>query len=820
MRPTLPRPRKYSVSSATPTMVRLIAPMCMLLAITLATFSPPSAHSAEVWDVKDFVIYEGHPPRSLFADIMADDDALPQAAPLPDAMRRDIEQYLGEVADILERDGWKQPYLYREPGFTNSEGRPAFPVYYYNSPWKFPAARQSEDCGKANPVFIINPRKFLRDGAIPPKGYQDLAHEVFHGVQVRYPLFQQDCENDPGGFITEGTAQAIGADVAAYSSKRINYPHRTAESWAAHRWGLRAYDHSLLTPRPGPIVYGASSFWRYLGEHAASSGAAGTAARKPDYTYLQKFLNSTMARPVTATGTMNWLNEQVSDKNKLIKQRLNRLYPNFVTTFAAYGGTRVNPSTRDPDPIANARANRRLWLENMFLRAKCPVIEMSDMQESPAFEGLSIAKFTAGCIQLKWNRAQTRDVQVRVFHHDKAILRNITLGTKQGAVVIEPRLVEIIGEGKWSAVWLVSVEPGDEPIEFIFTNMAKKPAATGDLWALVEFNIPWWTSNIWQGPMQRPPGPQQSQAPPSSAQPSGQAQNQRVREEVREAMKTLNPGLIAGSQVSRSPAATPCADAFVDFACGPMTSISLELLPGGMYGSGWTSSGRGGVFGQFAGMMSGMGQISQQEFGGNIKDAVAAQESMDGAKVTLSFPLIDYGFTGTFDNASLVVSAKGRETYKAIGPQDAQPGPGKRYPLSGYVKIEKYTPWEMTGSYSGDLVNIDQLVALGEGASLPIARSVSGRFHIVAPWKDDDRTTIEFTEDPVDSVTADVEQMMGGLSNKNRQIIEDAISGNTPSVSSGGSLENVCTCECGTQAQSDELCVLMCEEEFTACDTP
>jgi hypothetical protein len=814
MRPTLPRPRKDLVRSGLHSWGRLLAVMCTLISILVTTFIPLSSHGAEPWTVKDFEIYEGRPPGSLVATIGAEVGAL--IDPLPDDIREEIEQYLGEVADILERDGWEQPYL--EPQVTNSEGRPAFRVYYFNTPRRFPAARQSEDCGRATPVFIINSRLFLVDGAIPPKGYQDLAHEVFHGVQVRYPLFQQDCENDPGGFISEGTAQAIGADVAAYSSKRIDYPNRTAGSWAAHRWGLRAYDHSLLTSSPRPIIYGASSFWRYLGEHAASSGAAGTAARKPDYTYLQKFLNSAMARPVTAAGTMNWLNEQVSDKDKLINQRLNRLYPNFATTFAAYGGTRVNPSGRDPDPVANTRANRRLWLESMFLREKCPAIAMSEVQESPAFVSMTLNKFTASCVQLEWDRAQTRDLQVRVFHHDKAALRNITLGTKQGSVVIEPTLVKAIG--KWSAVWLVSVEPGDEPIDFIFTNMAKNPADTKDLIAAVEFGIPWWTSDMWQGPVQPPPGPQQSQAPPSSAQPSGQVQNQRVQEEVRQAMETLNPGLIAGSEVNRSPATAPCADAFVDIACGPMTTISLELLPGGMYGSGWTSSGRGGVFGQFAGMMSGMGQISQQEFGGMMKDAVAAQESMDGAKVTVSFPLIDYGFTGDFDNASLEVSAKGRETYKAIGPQDTQPGPGSRYPLSGYVKIEQYTPWEMTGSYSGDLVNIDKQRTLGEDANLPIDRTVSGRFHIVAPWKDDDRTIIEFTEDPTDSVTADVEQMMGGLSNENRQIIEDAVSGNTPSAPSGGSLENVCTCECGTQAQSDELCALMCEEEFAACDTP
>jgi len=805
----------YLIISTTPSVGRLVFVVVSLVLLTLPSLP---ARSVEQWEVKDFVIYEGAPPGSVAASLQAGVAALFE--PLPDPVRIEIEQFLGEVADILEAEGWKEPYL--RPIVTNSEGRPAFQVYYYSSDHEFPAARQSDDCKRAIPRFIINARLFLVNGRIPPKGYQDLAHEVFHGVQARYPLFVQNCEDGPGGFISEGTAQAVGADVATESTRNINFPHRTAGSWAAHRWGLRAYDYSLLVSQPRSIIYGASSFWRYLGEHAASSGGAGTAARTPDYTYLQKFFNSEMTQPVTDTARMTWLNEQVTDKDKLIKQRLSRLYPNFVTTFAAYGGTRINPSRSDTntDAETNARDNRRRWLDNVFLRYRCPELEMSDVQDSPAFEGLTLDRYTAACVQLQWNRAQARDLQVRVFHHDRAMLRNITLGTKEGAVVVKPTLVKVTGE--WSAVWMISVEPGDKPIEFIFTNMARTPTDTRKFSVVVEFSVPWWNSDLWQGPMPTPPSAGGQPSGQAAARPSGQTQNQRVAAETRNAMETLNSGLIGGSSVGRSPEAAPCADAFVDIACGPMTSISLELLPGGMFGSGWTSSGRGGTFGQFAGMMSGMAQIGQQDFNDQMKKAVDAQDSMDGAKISIRFPLIDYGFTGNFDNANIVVSARGGDTLRAIGPGDTQPGPGRRYPLSGRVSIEKFTPWEMSGTYSGSLVNVDRLNLVGDDPSLPIDKTVSGRFHIVAPWKDDDRAIVEPAEDPRESVEDDVEQMMSGLNPAAQQQIRDAMSGNSPSsgTASGAGLESACSCECSQRETADELCEFFCEEAYASCESP
>ena len=69
----------------------------------------------------------GSPPGDITASIWAEVAEL--VDPLSDDVREDIEQYQGEVADILERDGWPQPDLV--PVVTNTEGRPAFRNYTY-----------------------------------------------------------------------------------------------------------------------------------------------------------------------------------------------------------------------------------------------------------------------------------------------------------------------------------------------------------------------------------------------------------------------------------------------------------------------------------------------------------------------------------------------------------------------------------------------------------------------------------------------------------------------------------------------------------------
>jgi hypothetical protein len=241
-----------------------------------------------------------------------------------------------------------------------------------------------------------------------------------------------------------------------------------------------------------------------------------------------------------------------------------------------------------------------------------------------------------------------------------------------------------------------------------------------------------------------------------------------------------------------------------------------------MYGSAMQSTGRGGAFGQFTSMLMGVASVGPQESGAMMEEALKEYRSIEAAYVGITLPLIDYGFTGSFNNAALTVKGRGDAVYKAIGPQDIQPGPGTAYPLAGKVTIEEYTPLVMRGRFSGDLVDINNLQLIGDDPALPIYKHIEGRFQIVATWSGDERIVASPAEDPVESVKKDMEEMMGGLSLEAVQAMAapPGTGASTGEGGSGGAISTECTCECKMRESADELCELFCEAEFAACDNP
>ena len=424
---------------------------------------------AEPWPVKDFEVFVGE--RGQFWGY----NEVEPTTPLPPDVKAEIEAFLRESARVLEGMGFKPPIL--DPIIERDDGSKAYRVFYvdlYASPGVpgAVAARSSSQCGIARPTFFINGLNFLKDGKLSPKNYQDLAHELFHGIQANYPMFTELCEDGPGSWISEGTAQALGADVAAWSRWKINYPHRTEGQWANHRWGLRPYDKPLfvgLNPSDveGDRGYGASSFWRYLGEQVAMYGGAGTTAVKPDYSYLIEFFNTVPEKPITAAGSMFWLDQQLRNTSGKFKLGLNYTYANFINTFAAYGGTRVNP------PKRTAAGNRDVWLQATFETDRCKrfLLEaINDKFSSP----LIVEPVAATCFRADWPRTMSQDLQVRIFGQTKDRIQALKLGTGGGAVVADPILVQ--DRDGWNATWIINIPAGSEPAEIIISNVAANPA--------------------------------------------------------------------------------------------------------------------------------------------------------------------------------------------------------------------------------------------------------------------------------------------------------------------------------------------------------
>jgi len=193
----------------------------------------PFSAAAEEWPIKEFKVIQHERPEDaidLANTLLSSSDAYTVAkwweeatAPTLSAENvREIERWLKEVAYYFESQGFRRP-RYEAKGL-NENGQEVFEVYVlpFGDPEKEPGTAKAEnDCEqpKRKTLMMIHPVGILKNGKISPKGYQDMAHEVFHTVQFAYPVFQGNCEQ--GAWIAEGTAEAVGIETARTLSVRI-----------------------------------------------------------------------------------------------------------------------------------------------------------------------------------------------------------------------------------------------------------------------------------------------------------------------------------------------------------------------------------------------------------------------------------------------------------------------------------------------------------------------------------------------------------------------------------------------------------------------
>ena len=343
----------------------------------------PHALAKSDWPIKDFEVFLGSPTESKFSlgglavedvirlgdDYVDLDISDPPATPIDPAVIEELESYLREVASEYERLGFKPPVL--EPVVEREDGSRAYRVYVYDFPGNN-IARYRFDCEGINRNTIsINARFYMPDGKkITNKGYQDFPHELFHAVQRAYGLFTENCFL--GDWIVEGTAQAVGADMAAWSSRKKNFPNSNNLQWVIDRWAPRYYDKSLWIPDDGDTdpanvshynqnaAYGASSFWRYLGEWAATGGTAGVNAVPPDYSYLAEFFQHKVPQSgARAEAEIDWLDQRLRNYASF-KRGFSSLYPGFVTTFSNYIPHRFKPTGQEMMQVAVGPAQRHL----------------------------------------------------------------------------------------------------------------------------------------------------------------------------------------------------------------------------------------------------------------------------------------------------------------------------------------------------------------------------------------------------------------------------------------------------------------------------
>jgi len=291
-----------------------------------------------------------------------------------------------------------------------------------------------------------------------------------------------------------------------------------------------------------------------------------------------------------------------------------------------------------------------------------------------------------------------------------------------------------------------------------------------------------------------------------------------VAEELKEDLQALTPYSVTGATVKREPLALCMGfQPFEFLACGPMTTIRLELMPG-MYGSMQHTTTQGGVLAQFMSMISAMQEASDA---GTLEDLARKAGSMDGSTISIAIPLIDYGFSGSFSNASISMnranSSENGGSYQAIGPNDSAPGGEVSFPLSGKVTIDEYTPTILRGSFSGGMVDLSQVQLTGDNPVLPIHKNLSGSFNIIAPWRGDDRARVVIAQTSAQAVIGDVNQAFaGGLGGIRADTPNGNPSGNSSAIGSAVS-SNACDCSCNYALTAAPACNTACAGTFAAC---
>lgn len=711
------------------------------------------------------------------------------------------EKYLSEVAAYYQSLGFKAP-----PLPTTSFGEKAYIVYLYDYPDSATTAlagfglREPQILGLTKVDLRVDISRAIVAGKAVDRTFEDLAHELFHNIQRGYQLTY---ELDHGDWISEGQAQAIGMEAAKKLRGIEVYKDNGTAPNEFYWLGGRRYDWRLTTA-VGDASYRTASLWRYIGEHVAAAkanGRAGVARIDPDYRYLAKIYNHHPFKgPVSVRGDLAWLDNALE---KEVGLGLDRLYPNFVSTFAAYVPARLSTQP------TSAQKAEDTWLDSVY--GLCPVVFLATGTPSGAVK-VVLPKTASRCFKASISGTGWFDISIQVRADTAQSLAALHIGVSGGTQVSTPDVIVSPIGGGFIGHWRFRV-PTAAPQVFIISNMAAEPAKSINQDVVLSL-----TASQWNSSMTTPTPQAQPQSQPASkpTQGSGRAKSGRTaaRDATREAnQENLASGLAAlsnqtaiGSRAFLNRNIDPCNQPFAVLGCGPNTTIQLALTPG-VLGDFSQTSGTGGMVGQF---LSNLTAIADNGIALTSAELLAAQQKItatEGAEVSIVIPAIEYGFTGSFGNAHISMSgANGAGGFQTGGTQGDH---------SGKVTIEEFTPYVLRGRFSGRLTRTSEA-----DYTQVETRTISGSFVVAAPWEGDrDIVVYRSSADPMDSVRQDLNEVIPILGNVPLASPRNPIgqSGSSSSPVSPTAAFPSCSCSCQPIASDDAVCPPICAVMVQQC---
>jgi len=807
----------------------------ILMAFGIAFSSLAYAAGYDPWPTTQFQVFPGNPVRVRDEDAIIPDEYLDMRDFFldvnPDAIE-ELELALHEAAQWYKKNHFPAPRL--EP-LVQTENGLAYRVYlctndqsfknrlgmyrYCTKRGAYAGLCANEKQGDSSTLYVnAGLGNFVND-KMTWQAYQTAAHELFHAIQATTAFRHSPNTCGIKKWIGEGMADAIAFDIADELWKgRAAKPSDTAS--VIKEYGYRPYSEPLAIPTstacvpdgsmigsgctPATVDYTSSSFWRYLSDAQGSK----------DYAYLR---SSTDGKPGvmdlelgpgnTWEREADWLNQGLLANFNLT---LGQLYHLFVNSFA----DRRIPL---PSRLSSELEKQKDWLAKLF--GPCEEVTLNPAQPH-AVISLQLLPLSALCVWVDFDFGGVVNVTFQSADVDQQKMKDISVGRAGTTLMVR---AEPMGKtptsppiyiAKWSD-WPVNTE---EPRVFIVSNTAKKPSNT--VTRQIEFTVSLPQNNNNFLAKTEPKPPHDLTPKPVGKRNTVALRKQRektakmVKEELEAGLDTDNPNTSGGIEVTRRMNERPCEEPFRFVACGPRIAISLEVRPGGLATAGHATAD-GGALAQLMGQFQAMAAIGSNKGAQGLEDAAKRISALDGNSVGIVIPMIDYGFTGTFNNAHLSVAMGDGNVYQAIGPEDGKPGPEVAFPLSGTVTIEEYTPMVMRGTFSGDLVRPEMITT--PDPVLPVLHQVSGSFQAVSPWIKDARIERIIVSDQ-DDLVRDMASALGldaskltGLASSNAQ----SSSNQSPSKTGGGQLG--CDCSCNYINIKRPACDKQCEASYAAC---
>jgi len=703
---------------------------CWVFLLGVIWLMSPLPAVAETWPIKEFKVFQKKPGDLVGSQVISDE------------MAREIERWLKRVSQEYESMGFRKPN-YTDIASSILNNKKVLPVYVYPFSTGGPAAMLSpcawNEAGEVVEVdtyMTVDSGRNIKNGKLTPTAYRHLAHELFHAVQNSYDLFIGNCKAPPGDWMAEGTAEAIGIEMARKIQGELEKGNC--------QMGIRRYARELYVRKQGTFYdqcgdrsYYTQSFWQFLGEYITGEHVKKNLEPEifvePNFRYLHRFFSISHSMG-TRSKDLAWLNT-VLQQNKgrhSFGISLHAAYSKFVGTFSSYwehARQQIYPPLEILETPSNLDTDKEgNWMELIY--SKCHEVVVS-MDATIPPSTVPIEPIAARC--LKVNFDFSGQVKLTFFASDlnnQIELTSLAISTDSGKQILPRNNLVTPKDGKIGKFPVISAKKGI-PQYFIISNVRRKtPGKTAAITPTIIIEPEMITTDMIK----------EKKKDPDSGSDSPEKKERKAAEESRSWTGQA-------FQEQRG----PCKKPFEANPCGPTTEMSLLLVPDTSHLAETLAQPSMPLERKYR-LFNDVVKEGSETFVSDMVDDYLAIHQQDGGAVDIIIPQIQPGFTGTISNAHIGVSkaidAKG--SYRALGPWVGSCRNGYR-PSTGIVTIKEFTKYTLRGTFSAQLVDTSTLKSCQSGS---VVKPDGGPFRITEiDWNLD--IEIPITPKPTDEAIID-----------------------------------------------------------------